>query len=99
MTYTLVEVLLQRTKREHFKYSMDDVFMIVTSNADGTVMETKDLHSEYSNITSEQVARYNRSWDIKEVVKVPNAGRDVAVATWSKFRLQEGARSESDCGK
>ena len=58
-TYNL-EVLVQRTKREHFKYDMHDVFTIVIPNANGTVQETKDLYSDYSNITIEQVARSNR---------------------------------------
>ena len=58
-TYNL-EVLVQRTKREHFKYDMHDVFTVVIPNADGTVKETKDLYSDYSNITIEQVARSNR---------------------------------------
>jgi hypothetical protein len=63
-TYNL-EVLVQRTKREHFKYDMNDVFTIVIPNADGSVKEEKDLYSDYSNITIEQVARSNlwyRQW-------------------------------------
>jgi hypothetical protein len=42
-TYNL-EVLVQMTKQEHFKYDIHDVFMIVIPNADGTVQETKDLY-------------------------------------------------------
>jgi hypothetical protein len=58
-TYNL-EVLVQRTKREHFKYDMHGVFTIVIPNTDGTVQEIKDLYLDYSNITIEQVARSNR---------------------------------------
>jgi hypothetical protein len=58
-TYNL-EVHVQRTKREHFKYDMNDAFAIVIPNADGSVKEEKNLYSDYSsNITIEQVARSN----------------------------------------
>jgi hypothetical protein len=60
-----LEVLVQRTKQERFKYDMHDVFTIVIPNADGTVQETKDLYSDYGNIMIEQVARSNqwyREW-------------------------------------
>jgi hypothetical protein len=63
-TYNL-EVLVQKTKREHFKYDMHDVFTIVIPNDDETIASTMDLYTEYSNITIEQVARSNlwyREW-------------------------------------
>jgi hypothetical protein len=54
-----LKVLGQRTKQEHFKEDIQDVFMVVIPNANGTVMVTKDLYLDYSNITIKQVAQSN----------------------------------------
>jgi hypothetical protein len=63
-TYNL-EVLVGKTKRAHFRYDMFNIFSIVIPNDDETIKEVKDLYSDYSNITIEQVARSNlwyREW-------------------------------------
>jgi hypothetical protein len=57
-TYNL-EVLVGKTKRAHFRYDMYNIFSIVIPNNDKTIKEGKDLYSNYSNITIEQVARSN----------------------------------------
>jgi hypothetical protein len=57
-TYNL-EVLVQKAKREHFKYDMHDVFTILIPNNDETIASTMDLYQEYSNISIKQVAHSN----------------------------------------
>jgi hypothetical protein len=63
-TYNL-EVLVSKTKRAHFRYDMYNIFSIIIPNDDESIKEVKDLYSDYSNITIEQVARSNlwyREW-------------------------------------
>jgi hypothetical protein len=60
-----LKVLVQKTKREHCKYDMHNIFSIIIPEEDGSIQEVKDLYSDYSNITINQVARSNlwyREW-------------------------------------
>jgi hypothetical protein len=63
-----LDVLIKYTKRSHYTYDMHDVFLIVYPK-DGSqanvVDHTKDLYTEYPDITIEDVARSNewyRTW-------------------------------------
>jgi hypothetical protein len=65
-TYNL-DVLIRKMKRLHFMYDMHDVFVIIYPNAnnDSQVETTKDLYTEYAQITVADVARSNlwyREW-------------------------------------
>jgi hypothetical protein len=66
-TYNL-DVLIKYTRRSHIKYDLHDVFLIVypKTGAQANVVDyTKDLYTEYPDITIEDVARSNewyRKW-------------------------------------
>ena len=63
-----LDVLIKYTKQSHYIYDMQDVFLIVypkTGNQANVVDYTKDLYTEYPDITIEDVARSNewyRTW-------------------------------------
>ena len=66
-TYNL-EVLVQKTKLEHFKYDMHDVFTIVIPDANDQIIGTKNLYDDYANVSIEQVAKSNlwyREWMVE----------------------------------
>ncbi len=63
-----LDVLIKYTKRSHYTYDMHDVFLVVYPK-DGTeanmVDYTKDLYTEYADISIKDVARSNkwyRTW-------------------------------------
>jgi hypothetical protein len=63
-----LDVLIKYTKRSHYTYDMHDVFLVVYPK-DGTeanmVDYTKDLYTQYADISIEDVARSNewyRTW-------------------------------------
>jgi hypothetical protein len=66
-TYNL-DVLIKYTRRSHIKYDMHDIFLIVypKEGAEANVIShTKDLYTEYPDITIADVARSNewyRKW-------------------------------------
>jgi hypothetical protein len=66
-TYNL-EVLVQKTKRENFKYDMHDVFTIVIPDENEAIKARMDLYQDYSNIRIEQVARSNL-WYIEWMIE------------------------------
>jgi hypothetical protein len=64
-TYNFKVLVGKKLKRAHFRYDMYNIFSIVIPNNNKTIKEVKDLYSDYSNITIEQVARSNlcyRKW-------------------------------------
>jgi hypothetical protein len=58
-TYNL-ELLIRKTREAHMTYDMHDVFTIVILDSSGMPSTSKDLYSQYSDITIQQVADSNR---------------------------------------
>jgi hypothetical protein len=58
-TYNL-ELLIRKTREAHMTYDIHDVFTIVLLDSSGMPFGSKDLYSEYSEITIQQVADSNK---------------------------------------
>jgi hypothetical protein len=58
-TYNL-ELLIRKTREAHMTYDMHDVFTIVILDSSGMPSGSKDLYSEYSEISIQQVADSNK---------------------------------------
>ena len=58
-TYNL-ELLIRKTREAHMTYDMHDVFTIVIIDSSGMPTASKDLYSEYSEITIQQTADSNK---------------------------------------